>query len=132
MPCFTTPRKVRAVWPRRSQLYGNVLSQAWTWKGVRNLSTKRCSALVNAGPATDAPQEAVRLLFIGRRLERVDSDPLRVDTTDLQYVMKGGVLYGPDTLDELWPRRKPFGAYPWLDRDAILGDDRPTTYHDRK
>ena len=64
----------------------------------------------------------------------LNSNPLTNirSTTDMQYVMKGGVLYHPDTLDELWPRRKPFGAYPWLDRDAFLGDDRPTTYHDRK
>ena len=54
------------------------------------------------------------------------------NTTDMQYVMKGGVLYNPETLDELWPRQKPFGPYPWVDREAFLGDDRPVDYFDRR
>ena len=64
----------------------------------------------------------------------LSSDPLANirNTTDLMYVMKGGVLYDPDTLDEVWPRRKPFGPYPWLNPDAFLKDDRPTNYFDRK
>jgi cytosine/adenosine deaminase-related metal-dependent hydrolase len=63
----------------------------------------------------------------------LNSNPLTDirSTTDMQFVMKGGVLYEPDSLDEVWPRQKPFGAYPWLDPDAYLNDDRPTNYFDR-
>jgi len=34
-------------------------------------------------------------------------------TTDIRYVMKAGVLYDGDTLDELWPTAKPFGDFYW-------------------
>lgn len=64
----------------------------------------------------------------------LNSNPLANirNTTDMQYVMKGGVLYDPDSLDELWPTNKPFGAYPWVNAEAFLGDDRPTNHFDRR
>lgn len=34
-------------------------------------------------------------------------------TLSLEYVMKDGVLYDADTLDEKWPAQKPFGPIPW-------------------
>lgn len=37
------------------------------------------------------------------------------NTVDIEYVMKGGRLYGDETLDEIWPEPKPYGAYPWVD-----------------
>ena len=36
------------------------------------------------------------------------------NTADILYVMKDGVLYEGDTLDEIWPEKKPYGSYPWL------------------
>ncbi|MGH7718883.1 MAG: amidohydrolase family protein, partial [Gemmatimonadaceae bacterium] len=47
------------------------------------------------------------------------------NTLDIRFVMKGGVLYDDETLDELWPRRRPYGAYPWVNADALRSDDRP-------
>ena len=46
--------------------------------------------------------------------------------------MKGGVLYDSSTLEELWPRQRKFGSYPWMNRDVYRDDDRPTNYFDRR
>ncbi len=37
------------------------------------------------------------------------------NTADIQYVMKGGVLFEADTMDEVWPSATPFGPYYWVD-----------------
>ena len=54
------------------------------------------------------------------------------NSADMRYVMKGGVLYDSDTLDELWPRQRKFGRYPWMNPEVYRSDDRPTDYHDRR
>ncbi len=64
----------------------------------------------------------------------LDADPL-VDirnTSKIQYVMKAGRLWQASTLDEVWPAKKPFGDYYWVDNDALKSDDRPTDYWDRR
>ncbi len=57
----------------------------------------------------------------------LNSNPLTNirNTRDMLYVMKGGVLYDDETLDEVWPNRTPFGRYPWVNPDALRSDDRP-------
>lgn len=52
------------------------------------------------------------------------------NTMDIQYVMKGGILYEADTLDEIWPTNTPFGPYYWVDDDALRDDDRPVNVWD--
>jgi Tol biopolymer transport system component len=63
----------------------------------------------------------------------LDSNPLDDirNTTDLRYVMKAGRLYEAGTLDEIWPRQKPYGVRPWVQEDAIRIDLRPDDYWDR-
>jgi len=63
----------------------------------------------------------------------LDSDPLADirATTDIAWVMKGGVLYDASTLDEVWPQRRPYGSYPWVDPEIYRSDDRPSDYWDR-
>jgi len=34
-------------------------------------------------------------------------------TNDIAFVMQGGRLYDDDTLDQLWPARRPYGPIPW-------------------
>lgn len=48
-------------------------------------------------------------------------DPLKDirNTAKIAYVMKGGRLYESETLDEIWPRTRPFGARPWRDEDVL-------------
>ena len=64
----------------------------------------------------------------------LNSNPLdRIQNTlDLKYVMKAGVLYEADSLDQLWPERKPFGEHYWLNSGASIMDDRSTNYWDRR
>jgi hypothetical protein len=63
----------------------------------------------------------------------LDSDPLADirATTDIAWVMKGGVLYDANTLDEIWPQQRPYGTYPWVDSEIFRSDDRPIDYWDR-
>lgn len=53
------------------------------------------------------------------------------NTADIQYVMKGGVLYEADTLDEVWPEQTPFGPYYWVDEEIYRSDVRATDYFDK-
>ncbi|HEY5656200.1 MAG TPA: amidohydrolase family protein, partial [Myxococcota bacterium] len=52
-------------------------------------------------------------------------------TADIAWVMKAGVLYDADTLDEVWPQERPYGARPWADPGIFPSDDRPVGYWDR-
>ncbi|MEQ9398644.1 MAG: hypothetical protein RJQ04_05700 [Longimicrobiales bacterium] len=47
------------------------------------------------------------------------------NTTDIQWVMKGGMLYDGMTLDEAWPRQRAYGERPWLYEDAWRSGPRP-------
>lgn len=47
------------------------------------------------------------------------------NTLDMRYVMKGGVLYDSDTLDEVWPEARKWGPYYWMDPKAMRADDVP-------
>ncbi len=46
-------------------------------------------------------------------------------TLDMRYVMKGGVLYESETLDEVWPENRPFGPYYWVDEASLQSDTKP-------
>ena len=64
----------------------------------------------------------------------LNSNPLEAirNTTDILYVMQGGILYEADTLDEVWPERRPYGSYPWVDYAAIRADVRSIGFWDRR
>jgi len=47
------------------------------------------------------------------------------NTADIRYVVKGGVVYDDETLDELWPRQRPYGPMYWQNPDALKTDDKP-------
>jgi Tol biopolymer transport system component len=61
------------------------------------------------------------------------SDPLVNirNTATIQYVMKGGVLYDANSLDELWPRARKFGDYLWVVPDVYRAGDRPVDWFDK-
>jgi len=64
----------------------------------------------------------------------LDANPL-IDlraTLSIRYVMKGGVLYDGNTLDELWPERRPYGRLPWVNEEIFRSDERPDGYWDRR
>jgi Tol biopolymer transport system component len=54
------------------------------------------------------------------------------NTADILYVMKNGILYDANSLDEIWPEKKPFGDYYWVEEDVLVSDDRPVDYWDRR
>jgi hypothetical protein len=63
----------------------------------------------------------------------LNSNPLENirNTKDILYVMKAGVLYDAGTLDEIWPEKKPFGDYYWVNTDALRADNRSVDYWDK-
>ena len=64
----------------------------------------------------------------------LDANPLDdiKNTAKMRYVMKGGVLYDAMSLDEVWPKQRPYGPMTWIEADALRADDRPTDYWDRR
>ena len=47
------------------------------------------------------------------------------NTTDIMFVMKGGILYDGMTLDEMWPNERPYGARPWIHEEVWRSGPRP-------
>ena len=102
-------RSVR--WERsRSQASRVLTSSVWTRTSALSLPGKLADVLV------------------------LDSNPLDNirNTLDIAYVMKGGILYDADTLDEIWPEDRPFGDYYWVNPDALKDDVRPVTHWDKR
>ena len=54
------------------------------------------------------------------------------NTVDIAYVMKAGILYDADTLDEIWPEDRPFGDYYWVNPDSLKDDVLPVTLWDKR
>ena len=53
------------------------------------------------------------------------------NTLDMQYVMKGGVLYDAMSLDQLWPKAVPFGPYYWVNDDVLQMNTKKSDAHDK-
>jgi hypothetical protein len=64
-------------------------------------------------------------LSVGKLADLVvlNTDPLVNirNTTDIRYVMKAGVLYDGNTLDQVWPTAKPMGRMFWAE---VVGGSR--------
>jgi hypothetical protein len=54
------------------------------------------------------------------------------NTTDIALVMKSGKLYDAATLDEIWPRQRPYGGRPWNPPEMLRDDVRADDYWDRR
>ena len=52
------------------------------------------------------------------------------NTMDIKWVMKGGTLYDGFSLDELWPRKQPFGDAYWVNADMLRNDVKASTVYD--
>jgi cytosine/adenosine deaminase-related metal-dependent hydrolase len=64
----------------------------------------------------------------------LNADPLEDihNTANIAMVMKAGTLYDADALDEIWPEKKPFGSYYWVNLDQLKKDVRPVDIYDKK
>ena len=54
------------------------------------------------------------------------------NTTDIMYVVQGGIVRDGATLDEVWPNAVPYGEHWWVDPSSWLMDNRPVDYWDRR
>ena len=54
------------------------------------------------------------------------------NTTDILYVVQGGIVRDGTTLDEVWPTQAAYGERWWVNPDAWRMDDRPVDYWDRR
>ncbi len=54
------------------------------------------------------------------------------NTADIRYVMKGGTLYDASSLDELWPRQKPYGNSYWFVPEMFTRDRKRVDVYDKK
>ncbi len=54
------------------------------------------------------------------------------NTANIAMVMKAGTLYDADTLDEIWPEKKAFGAYYWVNLDQLRNDTKSVDIFDPK
>ncbi len=54
------------------------------------------------------------------------------NTADIQYVMKGGVLYDAMSLDQIWPRSINFGDYYWVMPEMYRIDQKRVDGWDRR
>lgn len=108
------------IWMAASALGAMGALELATNAGAYFLGTKRDIGSVSVGKLAD--------------LVVLNSNPLENirNTTDILYVMKSGRLYDGDTLDEIWPRQKPYGARPWINADALRAGPRPLDYWDRQ
>jgi len=60
-------------------------------------------------------------------LQILDANPLEDirNTGKIRWVVKGGVVYEAETLDEVWPRQRLFGPRPWVDEDVLQQNKKP-------
>ena len=97
-------------------------------KNVLN-GMEMAAAEINADGSLKGPRVLVRRSPQAASLEdlrkMLEAESFFGATTDIQYVVKGGVVYDDDTLDELWPRARKYGPMYWLQPDALKGGTVP-------
>ncbi len=89
--------------------------------GMTRLEALRCATLFGAEAL--GLQQDLGSLEVGKLADLVvlDKNPLDDihNSNTVHYVMKNGVLYLGDTLDQIWPARRPLEKMFWWNRDPI-------------
>jgi imidazolonepropionase-like amidohydrolase len=98
------------------------ISAQWeVWMAAAGLGNLGAIRMVTMGGAYFlGAQEDVGSIKAGKLadLQILDANPLEDirNTGKIRWVVKGGVVYEGETLDEVWPRQRPFGRRrlrPW-------------------
>ncbi|MGI9627080.1 MAG: amidohydrolase family protein, partial [Longimicrobiales bacterium] len=80
-------------------------------------------------------EQDVGSIAVGKLADLIvlNSNPLDniENTTDIHYVVKGGIVRDGMSLDEVWPNQTPYGEHWWVNPDAWRMDDRPVDVWDR-
>jgi imidazolonepropionase-like amidohydrolase len=97
--------------------------------GALELASKQGSIFLGA-------ERDVGSIAVGKLADLIilNANPLQNirNTTDIKWVMKGGVLYDGMTLDEVWPSPRAYGPRPWINKEALEKGPRAADYWDRK
>ena len=107
--------------------------EAWAYAhGLSPMETLEAASL--DGAHFLGLEEEIGSVEVGKVADLVvlNSNPLDNirNSTDISYVMKAGRLYKGDSLEELWPRRRPYGVLPWLNEEVTRTDLRPDDFWD--
>jgi len=106
------------VWMGASALGNHGALEVATRHGARFLGTEQDLGSIEVGKLAD-------LMVLNRNpLENIRS------TTDMQYVMKAGVLYDGMSLDQVWPKQVPFGPKYWVNDDMWQSNVKRTDAFD--
>lgn len=109
----------------------HALAAQWeVWMAAEALGPLEALRVASMGGAFFlGAQEDIGSLRVGKLadFQVLDANPLDDirNTAKIRWVVKGGVVYEAETLDEVWPRQRPFGPYTWVDEDALRDDARP-------
>ncbi len=91
-----------------------------TWQGASSVGLDHDVGSLRVGKLADL------VVLEGNPLDDIHN------TRTIKWVMKSGVLYDADTLDEAWPEAKPYGVPPWIDEAALRSDKRRLDHWDRR
>ena len=105
------------VWMAASAMSNLEALRVATLHGARFLGADQDLGSLEPGKLADL------LVLDGNPLEDIRA------TARIRYVVKGGVAYDGDTLDEVWPESRPFGPLPWLDEGAQQDNVKPVGRH---
>lgn len=106
------------------------------WSYAQALKPLEALETATTGPAHFLGLESeIGSLAAGKFADLVvlDGNPLADihQTASVHWVMKEGKLYDAGTLDEVWPRKRPYGIKPWALEGMTRVDTRADTWWDR-
>ena len=101
------------IWMTESAMGPMGALEVATIEGAKFLGADRDIGSISVGKLADL------LVFNSNPLDNIRN------TTDIRYVIQGGIVRDGMTLDEVWPLARPYGARWWMDPAMWAETDRP-------